>query len=230
MSQKGSKGGVPPRKDEGANGTLEKRTIPAGLVEISHDCHKQWDSIIAKLKAYCRDSYQDLQSICQDPMKVTVAPAYRKHLPPMASEAELEAIRKENDPTGDKNKIFMGLLSGRNNQYLKLLTQQRIDKENCYTVIREMCSAQLNSLLAVDAAFIACEEDDPLELLRVIKRLVTARPDGNEELDRQKALSEWFGLKMEHGEVILNYGRRAIKTFKRLTTTGLPQAVGFNHS
>ena len=187
MSFKGSKGGAPPRKDEGANGSLEKRTIPAGLIEISHDCHKQWDSIIAKLKAYCRDNYQDLQSICQDPMKVTVASAYRKHLPPMA---ELEAIRKENDPSGYKNKIFMGLLSGRNNQYLKFLTQQRINKENCYTVIREMCSAQLNSLLAVDAAFIACEEDDSLELLRVIKRLVTARPDGNEELDRQKTLSE----------------------------------------
>ena len=77
MSQKGSKGGAPPRKYEGANGSLEKRIIPAGLVEISHDCHKQWDSIIVKLKAYCRDNYQDLKSICQDPMKVTVAPAYR---------------------------------------------------------------------------------------------------------------------------------------------------------
>ena len=102
------------------------------------------------------------------------------------------------------------------------MIQQRIDKENCYTDIRDMCSAQLNSLLSVDAAFIACEEDDPLELLNIIKRLVTARPDGNEELDRQKALSEWFGLKMEHGEVILNYGRRAIKTFESLTTTGIP--------
>ena len=95
MSQKGSKGGAPRRKDEGANGSLEKRIIPAGLVEISHDCHKQWDSIIAKLKAYCRDSYQDLQSIRQDPMKVTVALAYRKYLPPIASEAELEAIKRE---------------------------------------------------------------------------------------------------------------------------------------
>ena len=115
MSQKGSKGGAPPRKDEGANGSLEKRIIPAGLVEISHDCHKQWDSIIAKLKAYCRDNYQDLKLICQDPMKVTVASAYRKHLPPMATEAELEVIVEANDPTGNKNKIFMGLLSGRNN-------------------------------------------------------------------------------------------------------------------
>ena len=92
MSQKGSKGGAPRRKDEGANGSLEKRIIPAGLVEISHDCHKQWELIIAKLKAYCRDNYHDLKSIYQDLMKVTVAPAYRKHLLTMATEAELEAI------------------------------------------------------------------------------------------------------------------------------------------
>ena len=97
MSQKDSKGGAPPRKDEGANGSLEKKIISAGLIEISHDCLKQWDSIITKLKAYCRNNYQDLKSICQDPMKVTVAPAYRKHLSPMATEAELEAIVEAND-------------------------------------------------------------------------------------------------------------------------------------
>ena len=75
MSQKGSKGGAPPRKDEGANGSLEKRIIPAGLVEISHDCHKQWDSIIPKLKAYCMDNFQDLKSICQDPMSTGILEA-----------------------------------------------------------------------------------------------------------------------------------------------------------
>ena len=94
--------------------------IPEGLIEISHD------SIIAKLKGYCRDNYQDLYSISQDPMKTTIAPAYRKHLPLTATEAELEAIMTSNDPTGDKNKIFMGLRSGKNNQYLKLLGQQDI--------------------------------------------------------------------------------------------------------
>ena len=48
MSQKGSKGGAPPRKDMDANGFLEKRIIPAGLIEISHDCHKQWNAIIVQ--------------------------------------------------------------------------------------------------------------------------------------------------------------------------------------
>ena len=52
---------------------------------------------------------------------------------------------------------------------------------------------------------------------------MTARPNGNEELDRQKALSEWFGLMMDHGEMMLYYGRRAVKTFEILSITGIPE-------
>ena len=52
---------------------------------------------------------------------------------------------------------------------------------------------------------------------------MTARPDGNEELDRQKALSEWFELRMDHGETMLHYGRRAVKTFEKLLITGIPE-------
>ena len=222
MSQKGSKGGAPPRNDEGVKGPLGRKPIPEGLIEISHDCHTDWDYIMALLKDYFRDKYQDLESICQDPMTMTIAPEYWVYEPPKATERELAAITKEKDPTGDKNKIFMGLLSGRNSHYIKLVGQQELDKKSAYGVIRSMCSPQLNSMLSVDAAFLACAKNNPLALLNAIKRLVTTRKDGNEELDRQKALSEWFGLKMDHGEAMLSYGRRAVKTFERLTTTGIP--------
>ena len=49
MCQKGSKGGAPPRKVEGAKGSPGMRAIPEGLVEISHDCQKNWDDIIIAL-------------------------------------------------------------------------------------------------------------------------------------------------------------------------------------
>ena len=80
-----------------------------------------------------------------------------------------------------------------------------------YTLIRSMCSPQLNALLVVDLSFIGCSDNDPLNLLKIIKRLITARPDGNEELDRQKALGEWLTFKMKSNEKIIDYGRRAVR-------------------
>ena len=67
-----------------------------------------------------------------------------------------------------------------------------------------MCSPQLNALLVVDLTFIGCGDDDPLNLLKIIKRLITARPDGNEELDRQKALGEWLTFRMKTNEKIID--------------------------
>ena len=221
MSQDGSKGG--PRKDEGAKGSLGKRAIPEGLVEISHDCHKNWDNIIIALKDYFRDKYQDLESICQDPMTMTIAPAYWVYEAPVATEEQLAKIKKEADPTGNLNKLFMGAFSSTHSAYLKLAGQQQLDKKSGYGVIRALCSPQLKSLLAVDAACLKCKPDNPLELYTIIRRLVTARPDRNEEFDRQKALSEWFGLRMDHGETMLYYGRRAIKTFEKLSITKIPE-------
>ena len=95
MSQKGSEGGAPPRKDEGAKGSLGKMAIPEGLVEISHDCHKNWDNIIIALKDYFRDKYQDLESICQNPMMMTITPAYWVYEAPVATEEQLAKITKE---------------------------------------------------------------------------------------------------------------------------------------
>ena len=130
----------------------------------------------------------------------------------------------ELDPIGIKRMLFQGQWNSQNQAYLEKIDKQEQDKIMVYTLIKSMCSPQLNALLVVDAGFIACSEDDPLALLGVTKRLITARPDGNEELDRQKALGEWLTLRMTRGEKVIDYGRRAVKVFDRLSITGIKVA------
>jgi hypothetical protein len=72
------------------------------------------------------------------------------------------------------------------NQAFLKKDKQDEDKAMVYTLFRSLLSAQLNSLLRVDDVFRECPDDDPL---------VSTRADGNEELDRQKALGEWLTLR-----------------------------------
>ena len=75
----------------------------------------------------------------------------------------LAKITKEVDSTGNLNELFMGALSSTHSAHLKLAGQQQLDKKSGDEVIRALCSPQLNSLLAVDAAFLKCKPDSPLE-------------------------------------------------------------------
>ena len=77
MSQKGQKEGGQSRKDGSEKGANGKKSKPAELPEITHDCHEDWDEIMVTLKEYLRENYDDKESICQDPMRVTKLPAYK---------------------------------------------------------------------------------------------------------------------------------------------------------
>ena len=222
MSAKGSKGGLPPRKEEPEIGSLGR--LREGLPEIGHDSFKDWEPILYKLWEKLREHTQDLQSIIQDQLKLTLVPSYKVYIFPEVTNEMMDQLAPEKDPMGIKRMLFQGRWNSQNQAYLKKIDRQEQDKTMVYTLIRSMCSPQLNALLVVDAGFIACSEDDPLALLGVIKRLITARPDGNEELDRQKALGEWLTLRMDRGEKIIDYGRRAVKVFDRLSITGIKVA------
>ena len=224
MSQKGSKGGAPSRKEEAEKGPLGKKGMPDDLAEIGIDSFKNIDAIDIKLNNYLREHTQDLESIIQDQMMLSQIPAYKVHEPPGASEAELASFTPEFDPTGIRRMLFQGTWNSRNQAYLKKQDRQDQDKVMVYNLIRVCCSAQVNALLIVNPEFMACPRNDPLTLYGIIKRLISARPDGNAELDRSKALGEWHTLKMERGERIVDFGRRAVKTFDRLTVTGIPEA------
>jgi hypothetical protein len=198
MSHKGSKGGAPSRKEEAETGSLGK--LREGLTEIGHDCFKDWEPILLKLQDKLREHTQDLQSIVQDQLRLTKVPAYKVYDPPRPSAADLAMISPEADPGGIQKLLFQGIWTGANQAYLRKQDRQDQDKIMVYILIRSICSRQLNALLVVDTGFLECPEDDPLALMGVIKRLITARPDGNEELDRQKALGEWLTLTMKTGE------------------------------
>ena len=219
---KGSKSGASSKKEEAEIGSLRK--LREGLPEIGHDSFKEWEPILQKLWEKLREHTQDLQSIIQDPLKLTLKPAYKVYLEPVVEQGIMGQLTLEADPNGIRKMIFQGRWNSKNQAYLKKVDRQEQDKVMTYTLIRSMCSPELNALLVVDAGFIACSDEDPLTLLGVIKRLITARPDGNEELDRQKALGEWLTLKMEREEKIIDYGRRAVKVFDRLSITGIPTA------
>ena len=218
MSQKK---GDPSVKKESAG----KKSRPAGLPEITHECIKEWDDISADLKEYFRENYQDLQSILPDPVCITLIPGYKQYLRPHIEEAEVQAILPENDPGGINKLLFMGHWSGQNAVYLKAVQQQQYDKISAYRVIRSMCSPQLNHMLSTDEAFLeGGATEDPLQLLTIIKRLISARTDGNEELDQMKAHGDWLTMRMLDGEATIIYGRRAVKMFEKLSQTGMTEA------
>jgi hypothetical protein len=71
---KTSKAGDNPLADK-AETTASGRST--SLKEINHLCWREWDGHMVDLKGYFRYHFQDMSSICPDPMKVTgPAPAY----------------------------------------------------------------------------------------------------------------------------------------------------------
>jgi hypothetical protein len=107
--------------------------------------------------------------------------------------------------------------------HMQKVEKQQLDRVSAYRVIRLMCSPQLNAILVVDPTFIAVGTDDPLALLAAIKSVVTSRCDGNIELERAKALRDWYTLTMREDEDVVDYRRRSVKLCERLTSAGIPE-------
>ena len=103
----------------------------------------------------------------------------------------------------------------------KKMDKQDSDKEPVYYVIRSMCSIALNAILGADEEFLAMENNDPLALLTILKRIVTTKCDGHVEHDRTDALTEWYNLRMGDNEDISLYSRRASNSIDRMKTTGI---------
>jgi hypothetical protein len=74
---KTSKAGDKPSADKAERTTSGR---PTSLKGINHFCWREWDGHMVDLKGYFRDHFQDMSSICPNPMKVTgPAPAYNVH-------------------------------------------------------------------------------------------------------------------------------------------------------
>ena len=228
MSQRNEKGAAAPKTSEKIptkTALQSLRTRPEELPEITHDCWQDWDEILMTLKEYFRKNFQDLESICPDPMLLTELPAYVNYPLPALSETEMAQLTPENDPSGLRKQTMMLIFRALLTACTQKKDKQLLERGSAYRVIRSMCSPQLNAILVVDPRFILVNKADPLELLAVIKSVVTSRSDGNVALDRDQALRDWYCLTMNPGEDIIAYGRRAVKKYERLVNSGVAEAM-----
>ena len=192
------------------------------LPVITHTGWREWESTMATLQEHFRDTYQDLHTIFPDPMRITFTPAYKDFIPAVPSREELGQFNEENDPRQDGLKFLLDTYKEKRGTLLKLQSTHMVEREKAYHLIRSLCTSELNAVLTSNADFNEVPTDDPLGLLQVIKSVVTARCDGDIDLERSQALQEWYSLAMQTSESITTYGRRAAQTYTRLTTVGVP--------
>jgi hypothetical protein len=214
---KTSKAGDKPPADKAERTTSGR---PTSLKEISHLGWREWDGHMVDLKGYFRDHFQDMSSICPDPMKATgPAPAYIVY-------------RARSIPVGAFQDIDLATTEGMAEKELRMaaykdsitLANRKMDKQDqekgtAYEIIRSMCSASLNIILTSDKEFTEMTSNDPLQLLNILKRLITSKVDGHVEHDRSDALEEWYTLRMRDGEDVAMYSKRAAKAIERMVAT-----------
>jgi Zinc knuckle len=201
------------------------RIRPEELPEITHNCWREWDEILMVLKEYFRRHFQDLESICPDHMMLATVPKYVDYNLPVLDAAAITGLNDQTDPMGIQRQTVLLVFRTQLSSITQKRDKQALEKASAYRVIRSMCSPQLNAILVVLPAFLAVPTDDPLALLAVLKTVVTSRTDGFDvEIDRDQALREWYTLTMSNGEDIIAYGRRAVKTYERIGTSGVPES------
>ena len=198
--------------------TRTSSSRPTQLQEMGFDTWREWDANMANLKSFFLDNYQDMHTIIPDPLS---SAAYKSY--------EIALVKDETDYKAlDRNtEVGKALARSMVEAYLESIAEMRskserqsIEKTKAYYVIRSMCSDELNLFLGPDEEFIACDIDDPLTLLAIIKRLIFSRRTPYEvEVDRIPAFRNWYTLKMGRGEDVTKYGHRAVKLYSRLVTT-----------
>lgn len=201
--------------------TRTSSSRPTQLQEIGFDTWREWDANMANLKSFFMDNYQDMHTIIADPLSSADSAAYKSYETTMVKD-------KADYKTLDRNtEVGKALARSMVEAYLESIPKmsskierQSIEKTKAYYVIRSMCSDELNLFLGPDEEFIACDIDDPLTLLAIIKRLIFSRRTPYEvEVDRIPASRNWYTLKMGRGEDVTKYGHRAVKLYNRLVTT-----------
>jgi hypothetical protein len=215
-----------PRAEEkgpGRKSNFSLRTKPDELPEIKHNSLLDWDDMMLGLKEFLRCNFQDLESIIPDPMRLFDIAGYIQYVMPILRPEELAGITEENDPLGIRKQTVLTLFRAKIASHMQKTEKQMLDRASAYRVIRSMCSPQLNAILVVDPTFIAVETNDPLALLAAIKNVVTCRCDGNIELKRAQALRDWYTLTMREGEDVVDYGKRSVRFYEGLTSTGVPE-------
>ena len=110
MSQRGEKGAAQSKSEKGEkreSSAIADGLRPESLPEITHNGWKEWDDTMLKLKEYMRINFQDLQTICPDPMLLTIRPAYKVYDFKPPNSTLLESFTEITDPKGYRAKMMM---------------------------------------------------------------------------------------------------------------------------
>jgi hypothetical protein len=139
----------------GQNGGLKTslqglRIRPEELPEITHNCWRDWDEILMVLKEYFRRHFQDLESICPDPMMITNVPKYVSYTLPVLDAASIVGLNELTDPMGIQRQTVLLVFRTQLSSISQKRDKQALEKASVYRVIRSMCSPQvLPAFLAV---------------------------------------------------------------------------------
>jgi hypothetical protein len=150
------------------------------------------------LKGYFRDHFQDMSSICPDPMKVTgPAPAYIVYKAPSIPAGAIKDIDLKTPEGMAEKDLRMASYKDSITLANRKTDKQALEKETAYEIIRSMCSTSLNMILTSDEEFSEMTTNDPLQLVNILKRLITSKAERHVEYDRSDALEEKVHLEDE---------------------------------
>ena len=242
----GGRGQQPP------SGKMESKASKKsnGLPEISAESWQHWDSITAQLKEYFSEHYGILSRIFPDPLRLTQPPAYAVQpvvslqsledalllvvdrviapIPAVAdgnAEVAVPAAPRVPDPVAAiRRTVLIAQHNAKSTAFEKEELKRMDDRRSGYSLLRSLTTEAVNEQLANTEAFIACEEDDPLELWRIIKSEIMTRSEGHTAHDKDSAWHGWHTLSMHQGESALQYGKRAVALYDRLTHAGIEVA------
>ena len=188
------------------------KSRPGGLREISLESWKDWDNVTAELKDYFHSQFGELGNIFPDPLKIVAELKYRDAIEVSDITFPPESLTVLNDPVGTMRARYNSAWS----EAEKKNTRYQDDRRLGYWVIRNITSTTVNNRLALEPSFVTIQDDNPLNLFKLIKVVVMSRSMGNAVKDKSNAWYDWHTLSMSQGELITNYARRATTILDRL--------------
>ena len=149
-----------------------KKLVHASLLEIHLDSWQDLPERFGAVRNYLLINLGEIGDIIPDPIMRQRIPAYKVDENVESDYlCEVEDLSESADPTGLKRLIAVDRLNvrmERNRQYLK-------DRVVAYWTIRSVTSRMLDQVLSADPEFHKIEENDPITLCELIKRILMDR-------------------------------------------------------
>jgi hypothetical protein len=149
-----------------------KKLVHASLVEIGLDSWLDLSERFGALRNYLLIHFGEIGSILPDPMMRLRIPVYNADKNVESDYlCDVEGLSESSDPTGLKRLIAVERLNGRmerNRQYLR-------NRIAAYWTIRSVTSRMLDQVLSADPEFNKIEENDPIALHELIRKVLMTR-------------------------------------------------------